>query len=115
MAVITIREKQPTENGFAASLIFEGGEYPINITDPFTPQQEQQLEWYFEEWLTYPMLDGKKAEAAKTSVASYGESLFNQVFKADIDAYSHYRQLRGNLNQVKIEIVGNSPEWQAGI
>ncbi len=113
MAVITIREKQPTAEGFAASLIFEGGEYPINITDPFTPKEERQLEWYFEEWLTYPMLNGKKAEAAKTSVVSYGESLFNQVFKADIDAYSHYRQLRGNLKQVKIEIVGNSPEFHA--
>ncbi len=113
MAVITIREKQPTEKGFAASLIFEGGEYPINITDPFTPQEERQLEWYFEEWLTYPMLNGKKAEAAKMSVASYGESLFNQVFKADINAYSDYRQLRGNLKQVKIEIVGNSPEFHA--
>ncbi len=33
MAVITIREKQPTAEGFAASLIFEGGEYPINITE----------------------------------------------------------------------------------
>ncbi|MBD2614558.1 tetratricopeptide repeat protein [Nostoc punctiforme FACHB-252] len=113
MAVITIREKQPTAEGFAASLIFEGGEYPINITDPFTPKEERQLEWYFEEWLTYPMLNGKKAEAAKTSVVSYGESLFNQVFKADIDAYSHYRELRGNLKQVKIEIVGNSPEFHA--
>jgi len=113
MAVITIREQQPTENGFAASLIFDGGEYPINITDPFTPQEEQQLEWYFEEWLTYPMLNGKKAEAAKMSVASYGESLFNQVFQADINAYALYRQLRGNLKQVKIEIVGNSPEFHA--
>ncbi|MGF1991392.1 MAG: CHAT domain-containing protein [Nostoc sp. ZfuVER08] len=113
MAVITIREKQPTAEGFAASLIFEGGEYPINITDPFTPKEERQLEWYFEEWLTYPMLNGKKAEAAKTSVVSYGESLFNQVFKADIDAYSLYRELRGNLKQVKIEIVGNSPEFHA--
>jgi hypothetical protein len=89
-------------------LICDGGEYPINITDPFTPQEEQRLEWYFEEWLIYPMLNGKKAEAAKTSVVSYGESLFNQVFKADIDAYAYYRQLRGNLKQVKIEIVGNS-------
>jgi tetratricopeptide (TPR) repeat protein len=113
MSVITIREKHPTATGFAASLIFDGGEYPINITDPFTPQEEQQLEWYFEEWLIYPMLSGKKAEAAKTSVVSYGESLFNQVFKADIDAYSHYRQLRGNLKQVKIEIAGNSPEFHA--
>ncbi len=112
MTVIIIRETQPTATGFAASLIFDGGEYPINITDPFTQQEEQRLEWYFEEWLIYPMLNGKKAEAAKTSVVSYGESLFNQVFD-DKNAYSHYRQLRGNLKQVKIEIVGNSPEFHA--
>ena len=112
MAVITIRENQPTETGFATSLIFEGGEYPINITDPFILQQEKLLEWYFEEWLTYPMLNAHKAEAAKTSVINYGESLFNQVFD-DKNAYSLYRQLRLNLNQVKIEIVGNSPEFHA--
>jgi CHAT domain/NB-ARC domain len=115
MPVITIREKHLDKNVFTASLIFDGsgGEYQITIVDPFTPKQEQQLEWYFEEWLTYPMLNARKAEAAKASVANYGESLFNQVFKADIDAYNDYRQLRNNLRQVKIEIVGNSPEFHA--
>ncbi|BDA70660.1 hypothetical protein CAL7716_048260 [Calothrix sp. PCC 7716] len=113
MSVITIREKQATATGFVASLIFDGDdEYQINITDRFTPSQEQQLEWYFEEWLTYPMLNGVKAEAAKASVTSYGESLFNQVFD-DKGAYNQYCQLRGNLARVKIEIVGNSPEFHA--
>ncbi len=116
MSVIAIRETQPTATGFAARLIFDGGdggEYEINVTDPFTPQEERRLEWYFEEWLTFPMLNGKKAEAAKNSVASYGEGLFNQVFHADADAYSQYRQLRRNLKQVTIEIVGDSPEFHA--
>ncbi len=116
MSVIAIRETQPTAKGFAARLIFDGGdggEYEINITDPFTPLEERQLEWYFEEWLTFPMLNGKKAEAAKNTVASYGERLFNQVFHADSDAYSQYRQLRRNLKQVTIEIVGNGPEFHA--
>jgi tetratricopeptide (TPR) repeat protein len=113
MSVITIREKQATATGFVASLNFDGDdEYQINVTDPFTPKQEQQLEWYFEEWLTYPMLNGVKAEAAKASVTSYGESLFNQVFD-EKGAYSQYCQLRGNRAQVKIEIVGNSPEFHA--
>lgn len=83
MKAITIRETQKTATGFGASLIFDGGEYPINITDPFTPKQERLLEWYFEEWFTYSMLNGRKAEAARASVASYGESLFNQVFNDD--------------------------------
>ncbi|MDJ0773268.1 MAG: hypothetical protein QNJ49_07530 [Mastigocoleus sp. MO_167.B18] len=63
--------------------------------------------------LTYPMLNGRKAEAAKNSVAGYGESLFEQVFQ-NRAAYSYYsQQLRNNLKEVKIEIVGDSPEFHA--
>ena len=49
MSVITIREQQQIATGFAASLSFGDGEYDIIITDPFTPQEERELEWYFEE------------------------------------------------------------------
>ena len=114
MSVIQIRETQSTATGFAASLIFDNGagEYQIQISDPFTPKEEGLLEWYFENWLTYPMLERVKADNAKASVARYGESLFNQVFQ-DRDAYSDYKQLRGNLRNVIIEIVGNSPEFHA--
>ena len=116
MSIITIRETEKTETVFTARLIFDrgdGGEYSINITDPFTVEEEQRLEWYFEEWLTFPTLNGRKAEAAKNSVAGYGESLFEQVFQ-DRAAYSYYsQQLRNNLKEVKIEIVGDSPEFHA--
>jgi len=47
MPVITIREQQRTDTGFEAILSFDGRvNYPIIITDPFTTQEEQQLEWY---------------------------------------------------------------------
>ncbi|MDJ0773267.1 MAG: hypothetical protein QNJ49_07525 [Mastigocoleus sp. MO_167.B18] len=52
MSIIMIRETEKTETGFTARLIFDrgdGGEYSINITDPFTAEEEQRLEWYFEE------------------------------------------------------------------
>jgi len=49
MAIITIREQQQTATGFEAILKFQGGEYPITITDPFTAPEEKQLEWYFED------------------------------------------------------------------
>ena len=114
MPVITIREQQRTETGFEAILSFDGRvNYPISITDPFTTQEEQQLEWYFEEWLVYPMLNTVKAQKAADSVKAYGQQLFEQVFKANFDAYSEYRQLRGNLNQVQIEIESQTPEFQA--
>ena len=57
MAVITIREQSPTDTGFDATLVIEGNNYNITISDPFEDQQEQTLEWYFEKWLRYPILD----------------------------------------------------------
>ncbi|MBD2443982.1 tetratricopeptide repeat protein [Dolichospermum sp. FACHB-1091] len=112
MSVITIREQQQTATGFAASLSFGDGEYDIIITDPFTPQEERELEWYFEEWLVYPMVDKIKAERAKNSVKTYGERLFDQVFH-DNKAYSKYQQLKNNLSHLQIEIVSKTPEFQA--
>jgi hypothetical protein len=71
MSVITIREQQQKATEFAASLSFGDGEYDIIITDPFTPQEERELEWYFEEWLVYPIVDTVKAERAKNSVKTW--------------------------------------------
>ncbi|RUR83042.1 tetratricopeptide repeat protein [Chlorogloeopsis fritschii PCC 9212] len=113
MPVITIRETQKSTTGFEALLIFEGGEYPIKITDPFTSKEEKQLEWYFEDWIAFPFTDITIAQRAAASVKTYGEKLFEQVFQVNFDAYSAYRQLRGNLSQVQIEIVGKTPEFQA--
>jgi len=114
MTIITIREQQVTNSGFTATLSFDGRvNYPITITDPFTPKQEQNLEWYFEEWLVFPQLGTVKAEQAKESVKGYGEQLFEQVFRTNIDAYSEYRQIRGNLSQLQIEIESQTPEFQA--
>jgi hypothetical protein len=114
MPVITIREQQQSESGFEALLSFDGrGNYPITITNPFAPKDEKQLEWYFEDWLVYPMLDTETAKKCATSITTYGEKLFEQVFKSNFDAYSDYRQLQGNLSQVQIEIESQTPEFQA--
>jgi hypothetical protein len=114
MPVITIREQQKTETGFDAILSFdERANYRITIADPFSAEEEQQLQWYFEEWLVYPMLDRVKAQKAAASVEHYGQQLFKQVFQANFDAYGEYRQLRGKLSQIQIEIESQTPEFQA--
>ncbi|MBE9005695.1 tetratricopeptide repeat protein [Fortiea sp. LEGE XX443] len=114
MPIITIREESATEGGFKAILSFDGrGEYLVKIIDPFTPKGEKQLEWYFEDWLIFPLLDTVKAEAAAASIKTYGEELFNQVFRVDFNAYGVYYRLRSNLSQLQIEIVGKTPEFQA--
>jgi tetratricopeptide (TPR) repeat protein len=113
MAVITIREQGKTETGFDATLAIEGNNYQITVSDPFKEKEEQELEWYFEDWLRYPILEQVKADKAAASVKQYGQELFKQVFQTNINAYSQYSQLRGDLSQVQIEIESITPEFHA--
>ena len=113
MAVITIREQGQTDTGFNATLVIDGNNYNITVSDPFEVREEQELEWYFEQWLRYPILEQVKANRAKDSVKKYGEELFKQVFRSDFNAYAEYRNLRGNLSQVQIEIESVTPEFHA--
>ncbi|MCZ8360448.1 MAG: tetratricopeptide repeat protein [Microcystis sp. LE19-388.1G] len=114
MLVLTIREEGINDSGFTASLNFDSGNsYPITVTDPFTNQEEKELEWYFEEWLVFPTLDTDKAQKAANSVQNYGENLFKQVFQSNLNAYGEYRDLRKQLSQLQIIIESQSPEFQA--
>ena len=112
MAVITIYEKK-AETGFNANLIIEGNSYPITVSKPFNTEQEEELEWYFENWMDYPMLDNVKADRAEASVKEYGEELFRQVFQSDSPAYFKYKELSRDLSQLTIGIVSINPEFQA--
>ncbi|TRU47331.1 MAG: tetratricopeptide repeat protein [Microcystis aeruginosa Ma_QC_Ch_20071001_S25] len=114
MLVLTIREEGMNDGGFTASLNFDSGNsYPITVTDPFTNQEEKDLEWYFEEWLVFPTLETDKAQKAANSVQNYGENLFKQVFQSNLNAYGEYRDLRKQLSQLQIIIESQSPEFQA--
>ena len=113
MAVITIREQSQTETGFNVTLVIQGDNYQITLSDPFDVKQEQELEWYFEDWLRYPILEQIKADRAKASVEEYGKELFKQVFQSDIRAFAKYSQIRNDLSQVQIEIESITPEFHA--
>ena len=109
MPTITIRERTSLgPQGENASVSFDNGPlYDIAISDPFSEQQERQLEWYFEEHLLFPFKDQVKAEHCAKSIAEYGEILFKQVFRANDDIYVEYRDCtRNGLTNVQIEIVG---------
>jgi hypothetical protein len=110
MTTVTICEQEKTETGFKAILSFDRHtSFDVEVRDPFAIAQEQNLEWYFERWLVFPGLDTVRAEAAQASVREYGEALFEMVF-GDRDAYHYYRQCPKPL---RIEIEGDSPEFQA--
>lgn len=114
MSKITIRAGQKTSEGFAATVsIDDQTQYPITVRDPFDGKQERALEFYFEEWIRFPFDQQVKAKRAADSVKDYGERLFADVF-ANPDAYADYKQAcRGGLTDLRIEIEGASPDFQA--
>src|SRR5947208_8562956 len=113
MTLIRICERIGGPNGSNAVISFNNGpEYPITITNPFDEQQEQELEWYFEEHLEFPFTKKVRAQNAVASIKTYGEELFKQVF-GDPDIYAEYRDLlKAGLNDLQIEIAG-SPIFHA--
>ncbi|MEO0394353.1 MAG: CHAT domain-containing protein [Cyanobacteria bacterium P01_A01_bin.137] len=114
MPTLTIRERGKTATGFEATLsIDHQAQYEITISDPFDAKQEQELEFYFEEWITFPFDQKVKAQRAAASIQTYGHDLFEQVF-AERRAYSAYeRACQQGLSNLQIEILGESPEFQA--
>jgi tetratricopeptide (TPR) repeat protein len=113
MPVITIREEQQVDDGFLANVRIDGRDYPnILISDPFLKSEEARLEWYFEQWLRFPMLDTTRAADVAESIREYGTRLFDQIF-ADRRAYADYARLRDNLGALRFEIEGINPEFQA--
>jgi len=94
---------------FPAQISFEGyNTYPITVTDPFTPAQEAELEWYYERWLNFPFTDKIRAQQAAESIRTYGHDLFKQLFRADPNLYADYREQR--TEPFTIEIIGE-PEF----
>src|SRR5207248_3347506 len=64
--------------------------------------------------LRFPFTDQVRAQAAATSIRTYGEALFQQVFQVfgQPDIYFEYRALAtAGLNSLRIEITG-SPAFQ---
>ncbi len=114
MALISIEEEHAEgQDIFQAVVRFNNGpKYPLQCAIPSLKEQEQELEWYFEEHLRFPFTDKVRAKNVAVTIPSYGESLFNQVF-ANRQAYSKYKELvQAGLPTVQIEVAG-SPAFQS--
>src|SRR6266702_3285515 len=120
MTLIRIQERPNGPNGANAIVNFNnsGAEYPIAISDPFSPEEEKLLEWYFEDHLQFPFLEQVKAQQAAGSVKTYGEKPFQQIFGEQPKAYLAYMNARQQgVNTLQLEIAGSpkfhSLHWEA--
>ena len=115
MTTITIKEQGTAAAGPVVSI--DGQEYPFTLADPFTAQDEQLLEWYFEQHLTRPFVNQVKARTAAAGITAYGHTLFDQLF-ADRRAYARYqRALQQGIEKLAFEIAGTADfhhlHWEA--
>ncbi|AOS83873.1 hypothetical protein BIU88_06735 [Chlorobaculum limnaeum] len=110
---VFIKERSREGEKFTATVQFDalGESEPLTVENPATPEQEQELEWYFEQWLNFPFTDKARAERAAGIIRAYGESLFAQVFRSDPDVYAEYRSAMGR-GGVTLQVIG-SPEFHA--
>ena len=115
MTLISIRESGIEHSCPVVS--FDGEEYPFEMSDPFSEQEEEQLEWYFEWHIRFPYTDQVRARHAAESITAYGEKLFNQVF-ANRQAYARYVEaLRAGAETLAFEVAGSAEfhrfHWEA--
>ena len=79
-----------------------------------TPQDQEDLRWYLEDYLQYP-LEPAPAIAARVErrMAEIGKLLFQAVFQASDDARDLWATLRGRLDETRVEIVTSVGEATA--
>src|ERR1700680_5248375 len=90
--LISIQERGEREGGWQAVVRFNyGQEHTIKVSNPYSDEEEQELEWYFEEHLAFPFTKKVRAQNAATSIPTYGEKLFSQVFEQNAKAQFAYK------------------------
>ncbi len=111
MTRITIREHIGGIDGTNATIAFNHSEeYPLTISDPFSEEEERQLEWYFEEYPRSPFMKHVEAQAVAESITHYGEVLFAQIFNGS-QVYARYSEAKqAGVNTIVFEIAG-SPDF----
>src|SRR5947209_10596141 len=113
MTTIRIQEQLHGPNNTNAVISFDNGpQYSVTVTDPFSGEEEELLEWYFEDHLRFPFLDQVKAQQVAASIKTYGKRLSQQIV-ADPDArFAYLDARRQGLNTLQFEIAG-SPKFHA--
>ena len=109
---IVIREENFTSQLFEVTItVNDGPEYNVQFPNLTNPEQEELLEWYFEQYLRYPFLNSERVHRAIDQIKQYGESLFSTLFNNPL-LFSEYRNLlNSGLSNLEFAISGKSADF----
>ena len=111
MRVITIEqnmEKPKDKEGYNVIVTVNNEKFETIVENPFTEEAEEEIKWYFEDHMKLPTLNQPRFKRVRESIISYGESLFEQVFKANNDLYFEYKSMRKNRENIRIQVKGST-------
>ena len=78
----------------------------IDLKFDFTLQDQEDLRWYLEDYLQYPLEPAPTIAARiESRLAEIGQTLFTSLFHNSDDARDLYAQLRDHLPDTRIEII----------
>lgn len=109
----TLRLTQATEapDRYRVEVALEGEGLPRqtatnSFTFQLTPQDQEDLRWYLEDYLQNPHDPGPRIAARiERRLTEIGVALFKAVFQANDDARDLWANLRRQLNDTRVEIV----------
>ena len=111
MLILRLTQSSEGPDQHRVEIALEGGSQPRQTAVsrfPFalTPQDREDLRWYLEDFLQYP-LDPAPTIAARIEqrMSGIGVELFNAIFQSADDARDLWANLRGQLNGTRVEIV----------
>lgn len=85
----------------------------VEFTHPVSASDQQELEWYFREYLDRPFVPAKtRAEAITTGLANLGRLLFEVVFNSGEEAQSIYSTAKADgFNNYNLVIMSQRAEF----
>lgn len=104
--LIQVIEKAETALGqFQIELWIGDNKFEVLLNNPHTPKVEQNLEWYFEEYLNEPYTASTRVQRERQRIVDYGQDLFNQLFADPVAKYIYQQALQaGSFDHLIFEI-----------
>lgn len=110
-SILRLTQNAESENQYRVEVAFEGDGLPRQIATArfefkLTAQDQEDLRWYLEDFLQYPLDPAPKIAARiEQRMVEIGTTLFKDIFQSGDDARDLWAILRDRLDDTRVEII----------